>query len=78
MFGQDGGFVGSPWKCMPGCLISGGGLSRREAFNLQQSNADLLHIQELLWDKVLLRNTQDLPCILELAPPKSLRLTGCE
>ena len=72
-FGQDGGFVGSPWECMPGCLISGGGLSKRGAFNLQRSSADLLHSQELLWDEVPLRNTQDLPCIFELAPPKSLQ-----
>lgn len=48
------------------------GLSRREAFNLQQSSADLLRSQELLWDEALLRNTQALPCIFELAPPKSL------
>lgn len=58
---------------MPGCFISGGGLSRREAFNLQQSSVDLLHSWELLWDEALLRNTQDLPCIFELDPPKSLQ-----
>lgn len=54
-------------------LLSGGEISRREAFNLQQSSANLFPSQELLWDEAPLRNTQDLPCIFELAPPKILQ-----